>query len=131
MVAHKRHTDDVDFYLYDRKIEKVRSFCYLGLELNSADSFKLAIERLHSKTLRAYMSLRRQFNFYNGTSVLVMITLFKSTVKSILLYGSELWGIMGWRTNNVTCIKNYILLRKNVFEQFHGRLCKQVLGVHR
>ncbi len=45
MVAHQRHTDDLDLYLYDRNIEKVKSFRYLGLELNSAGSFKLGIKK--------------------------------------------------------------------------------------
>ncbi len=64
-------------------------------------------------------------------SVSVMITLFESIVKSILLYGSELWGIMGWRTNKLFVLKIISCPRKMYLKQFHGRFCKHVLGVHR
>ncbi len=54
-------------------IEIVRSFCYLGIELNTAGSFSNATDRLQSKASREYINLRHNFNFHNGTSVKVIV----------------------------------------------------------
>lgn len=40
-------------------------FCCLGLELNSAHNFRQVIEILHSKIIKAYMSLKENFDFYH------------------------------------------------------------------
>ncbi len=84
--------------LYMAKREIVKSFCYLGFELNTKGTFIDAINRLHSKAQRAYMDVRESFSFlYNGTPIKVMVKLFNSMIQSIATYGCKLWGIFGWR----------------------------------
>ncbi len=39
------------------------------------------------------MSIREQFNFYDGATVPVMTKLLDCMVKSIAIYGCELWGL--------------------------------------
>lgn len=90
MIAHKRYKDSSTFQIYKKQIEIVKSFCYLGLEINSKGNFTSTIDRLHSKAYKSYMGLRQYFNFHNGTSVAVMVRLFQSMVQSILLYGCEI-----------------------------------------
>ncbi len=131
MVAHKRHTNDLIFKLYDKPIEIVNNFCYLGIVINNKGNFNNAIDRLYNKAFKAHMSLRQQFNFYNGTSVKTMLKLYESMVQSTLLYGSELWGIFGWRSNEYNCIRNYILSKKQKYEMFHSKFCKSVLGLNK
>ncbi len=69
MVVHKRNTSSLSWNIYGKGIEIVRSFCYLGIELNTAGSFSNAIDRLQSKASRAYLSLSQKFNFHNGKSI--------------------------------------------------------------
>jgi hypothetical protein len=131
LVARKRKTDLNSWYIYGKKIEVVKSFCYLGFEIDDKGCLKKAIERLHSKACAAYQSVRESFNFMNGTPVTVLCKLFESMTQSVALYGCELWGIYGWRTNNIECITNYLLSSKHKFEKLHSRFCKQVMGIDR
>ena len=57
-------------------------------------------------------------------SIETYITLFDNIVKQIILYASEIWGIMA---NNANIEK----IGKSLIERFHLKICKQILGVHR
>lgn len=131
IVAHKRTTDTAIFKVYNKTIEIVKSFCYLGIVITKNGSFKEAVSRLYCKSFRAYMSLKESFNFFNGTPPNIMEKLFETMVKPILLYGCEIWGISGWRTNEYNCIQNYMLKQNSKFESFHGKFCKHTLGLNK
>lgn len=130
LIAHKRYSKMMNFKLYNKTIDVVEKFCYLGLELNSKGTFKDAIDRLYNKAFRAYMSLKENFSFNNGTPVKVLTKLYETMIQPILLYGCELWGIHGWRLNQVACIRNFMLSKNNKFEIFHNKFCKQSLGLN-
>ncbi len=129
MVARKRNTQSFSWFIYGKEVEIVKSFCYLGIEFNSSGSFTQAIERLKSKANRAYIRLRQSFNFSNGTSVKVMIKLFDSIIQPILVYGSEIWAMFGWRKNHLACIRNFIMSKQHTFEKSHSEFCKETLGL--
>ncbi len=75
------------------------------------------------------MSIREQFNFYDGATVPVMTKLFDCMVKSIAIYGCELWGLYGWKKNHVKSIESYLLSKDHKFEKLNSKFCKQTLGV--
>ena len=129
MTSHKRNTDGFSWYIYGKAIDKVTSFCYLGLEIDCKGNFKKAIARLRGKAYSAYRSIRQEFNFHNGSSVAVMTRLFDTIVKPIMLYGSEIWGLHGWRKCEEICVKNYLFSKKSEPEKLHSIFCKQVLGI--
>ena len=52
-------------------------------------------------------------------------------IQPILLYGSEIWAVHGFRKNDVSYIKKYLLNIKHEFEIVHTKMCRNVLGVHR
>ncbi len=130
LVAHKRKLDNSTWEIYGNNVEIVDSFCYLGIEINKAGTFKNAIQRLYNKGHKAYLGIRQQFNFNNGTSVKVLLKLFDTMVQPILTYGSEIWGVFGWRKNSFPCIRNYVL-GNHIYEKLHNKLCKQALGIDR
>ncbi len=99
--------------------------------VNTAGSFSNAIDRLQSKASRAYLTLRQNFNFHNGTSVKVMVKRFDSMVQPILLYDSELWAVFGWRKNDLDCIIKYVMSKKHTSEHLDRKFCKQTLGIDR
>ncbi len=131
LIAHKRETRSCSFSLYNKSIEIVNSFCYLGIEINKHGNFKQAIQRLHSKAHRAYMAVIKNINFYNGSSIKSMVKIYESMIQSVLLYGSELWGIFGWRSNTLSCINNYLTSNNHIFEKLHSKVCKHILGLNR
>ncbi len=131
LVAFKRNTKDQTFILYNQKIEIVSQFCYLGVIINNKGNFNDAMNRLHTKAFKAYMSLKQSFSFYKDSSAKVMIRLFETMIQPVLLYGSEVWGIYGWRKNSVCCIKNFILSRNHRYESLHSKICKHILGIDR
>lgn len=129
LIINKKNYKGKGWVVYDKQIEIVQSFCYLGFELDNKGTFNKTITRLSQKAHRAYLGLREHFNLYNGTSISVMTRLFDSMIKPIALYGSELWGIYGWRKNSVSSIYNYLMSKCHPFEKLHNKFCKQSIGV--
>jgi len=82
------------------------------------------------KANRAYNSLRQNFNFYNNTSVKVMVKLYEAMVQPISCCGSELWGVDGWRKNETKCFLTHLLSDNHNFEKIHTKMCKQSLGMN-
>ena len=117
--------------IYNKQLEIVQVYCYLGLEIDNKGNFKRAVNRLFNKASRAYHAIREHFNFYNGTSVRILLKLFDSMIQSITTFGSELWGVFGWRKNEKKCIENYLMSHSHKFEKLHGMFCKQTLGLNK
>jgi hypothetical protein len=117
------------FRLASQSIEIVTSFCYLGVEINANGSFKQGIARAYNKASKAYFSLRRDFNFYNGTSPKTIMHLFDIMIQPIALYCSEIWGCYSWRKQTEQSLKNWITSTEDMYEKLHIKMCKNVLGL--
>jgi hypothetical protein len=120
-----------NFRVYNVKLEIVNSFCYLGISISNKGDFKVTLEHLYNKASRAYFSLRQDFNFQNNASPKVIIKLFDSMIKPILLYGSEIWAVFGWKQNNCHSIQKFLFNDKHKFEALHVKVCRNILGVHK
>ena len=128
MIAHSRKCLH-SWYIYGKRIDIVKQFCYLGVVIDSCGKFIKGIERLYIKANRAYHSIKSNISFYNGGNVNTLCKLFDSMVKPILLYGSELWGVFNWRLSTADCIEKTLFCTKSSFEKLHHRFCKQTLGL--
>ena len=122
--------------LNGQPIEKVASYCYLGVIISSNGKFNKAIDSLYHKGLGAYFSLRstidRRFIKAKGIS-----KLFDSLVEPILTYGCQIW------LPTLPVIKKLVrkykhdgqvdinAIAKLPFEQVHLRHLKYLLGVNR
>jgi hypothetical protein len=93
--------------------------------------FKENINRLHKKAEKAYFSIRKDFNFYNGTSPRTIVKLFDSMVQPIAIYGCEIWACFDWHKQTSNCISNWLHDLKHPFEKIHLKMCKNVLGISR
>lgn len=129
IVHQKKGNINNKWLIYNKNIETVESFCYLGIELDKKGNMTKAVNRLSLKATKAYLGIREDFNLYNGTSVKVMIKLFDTMVKPIALYGNEIWSIYGWKYNKYKSIHSYLMSQKHQFEKLHSRFCKQSIGV--
>ena len=122
--------------LNGQPIEKVASYCYLGVFISSNGKFNKAMDSLYHKGLGAYFSLRstidRRFIKAKGIS-----KLFDSLVEPILTYGCQIW------LPTLPVIKKLVrkykhdgqvdinAIAKLPFEQVHLRHLKYLLGVNR
>ena len=117
-------------------IEKVTSYCYLGVVISSNGKFNKAVDSLYHKGLGAYFSLRstidRRFIKAKGIS-----KLFDSLVEPILTYGCQIWLptlpvmkklVSKFRHNGQVDIS---AIAKLPFEQVHLRHLKYLLGINR
>lgn len=104
--------------------------------MRASGTFSTAVDSLGKKALKVIFMIRRKFqNEYGNTKLL--LKLFDSCVKPILLYGSELWGMYSLNLDKKLTVsgdKQYVL--ESVYQNFspekiHIRYCKFVLGVNK
>ena len=112
-------------------IENVRNYCYLGIKFSITGSFTEAKQNLYNRGLKAYFKLKKCFE-YHKPKIGTILHAFDHTVKPILLYGSEIWGMLD--TNRLNKFKdNYFqkLCNDLVIEKLHIKVCKYILEVSR
>ena len=81
-----------NFVFQNEIIECVSSYRYLGLHVSASGTFSYAKSELYKKGLKAYFKLCKNIlNLY--PCLRTSLHIFDHTVKPILLYGSEIWGI--------------------------------------
>ena len=131
IIFHKKFKCYPVFFLYNKRLEVVKEHTYLGIALSRTGSFKPAIDDLCGKATRAYYSLRKEFNFHNGTHPRVIMKLFHMLIAPILTYSSEIWGCYGWKGNKILNIKKYMFNNMHCYEKLQSKMCKMALGLKR
>ncbi|XP_071132876.1 uncharacterized protein [Mytilus edulis] len=126
-----RHVKQI-FTFQNINLECVSKYKYLGLYLSSSGSFSYAQNELYKKSLKAHFKLRKDLLSLNP-DVKTSIHVFDHTVKPILLYGSEIWGMFNSLSSK--CKKEDISFEKLYSglpcEKLHIKFCKFILGVHK
>ena len=77
-----------NFFYGEKKLEQVKSYCYLGIEISCSGSFGLARKCLIEKAQKASFPLKALINQFQ-LPVKNSINLFNSFVSPILLYNAE------------------------------------------
>ena len=80
-----------DFTLGPETINCTNTYTYLGIDFTSSGSFKYAIENLYKKGLKALYKLNTLLD--SNISIPTILHIFDHTIKPIITYGSEVWGI--------------------------------------
>ena len=132
-------TECPSFYLNNKPLEVVDSYCYLGIVLHESGKFTITIKNLKAKAMRALLGLKRTVN-RSKLSFRALTTLFDSLIKPIVLYGAPIW------TPTLSIIKHLsstILTKpqnlcntiskisKLASENIHLAFLKWALGLHR
>ena len=121
------------FKLGSLEIHPTRSYCYLGITFSLNGSFKLAIDELRKKALRAFFSIRRLLDT-RALTTSALLKLVDSLVKPVALYSCQVW----LPTTNI--MKELIkpadqnlphVAPKDAFETTHLKVLKWILGVHK
>lgn len=120
-----------NFVFQNRAIECVSSYRYLGLHFSASGTFSYAKSELYKKGLKAYFKLCK--NILNlHPCIKTSLHLFDHTIKPILMYGSEIWGIYNPTSskfrNGISFEKMYKTIEP---EKLHVKFSKFVLGVNR
>ena len=79
-----------DFFIDNKKLELVHTFCYLGFDLKSSGVVSAAINTLYEKAKKAMGPLKGVIARFN-VPVKTSIKLFHTYIAPILLYTSENW----------------------------------------
>ena len=121
------------FLFKNSEIECVSNYKYLGIHFSASGSFSIVKQELYKKALKAFFKLKKDFlSLY--PSIKTSIHVFDHTIKPILLYGSEIWGIFNVNnrkikeSNNIQldqCFKNF------KGETLHLKFCKYILGLNK
>jgi hypothetical protein len=94
---------------------------------------KAGKDELFKKSLKPCFKLQRCLSSSNP-SLSTLLHLYDHTIKPILVYGSEIWGMFS--TESVTCKKNNNFILEKVFmdditEKSHIRFMKYIIGVNK
>ena len=81
-----------NFLFGNNMIELVNEYKYLGIYFRSSGVFTQGIKYLCNKALKAIFCIRKAL-MSDGMNAGRYVTLFNHCVKSILLYGSEVWSL--------------------------------------
>lgn len=129
------------FYLGDRMLEEVDTYCYLGINIHNSGSLAHVRQELRKKAMRSLYYLKRTVN-KTKLSIRSLCTLFDSLIKPVVLYGAPLWcpsmsvvkSICKQISSTASNIDHASLLRKTSLincEKVHLNFLKWALGVNR
>jgi hypothetical protein len=81
-----------------------------------------------------YFTKFRGLTLYSAASIKANLHLFDHSMKPIVLYGSEIWGML--KTNSAACKEAAInisekIYQNNVADKINLKFCKFTLGVNR
>ena len=131
------NTSNLNFNLYNKPLEIVDSYCYLGIVLHKSGSLVNAQVNLKDKAMRALFGLKRVI-MRSKLSFKALITLFDSLIKPIILYGAPLWTPTSSISKSIIKsissqnIKNVLSkISNSTSEKPHLSFLKWALGVHR
>jgi hypothetical protein len=116
----------------NNNIENVRHYSYLGGNFSITGTFTEANNVLYiKKGLKAFFKIRKYFE-HHKTKIKTILHVFDHTVKPVLLYGSEVWGIFA--VDKLQKQKDLYLNKlctDFTAEKIHIKLCEYLLEVGR
>ena len=130
--------DEFQFYIGEKTLEIVDSYCYLGIVLHKSGKLLQAKISLKTKAMRAFFGLKRAINKYK-ISFKALTMLFDSLIKPIVLYGAPLWAptssiikVISSSTQSPQAVQNFIpKINRTIAEKVHLSFLKWALGVNR
>ena len=121
------------FLFQNRVIDSVSNYKYLGVLLATSGSFQAAKYELCKKASKAYYKLRNDFISLNP-GIKTSVHVFDSTIKPILLYNAEIWGVSNIFSTRLSKIENLRIddcFKNLLSERIYVKFCKYILGVHK
>ena len=117
------------FTINNTIIECVTKYTYLGVVVSASGSYSSTIDAMCDKATRALFKLKKTLKDCDVNPQL-MLYLYDSTIKPIVLYGSEIWGL----SEVLRIGKNQIssqYFAKGKIEKLQLNFFKYILGVNK
>ena len=120
MIFCRKKSKQQPFYFYNKELETVNSYTYLGIKISYTGNFSDHLFQSRDKAIHAFFAIYRKINFKN-LKPLQANKLFDFMIRPILTYGSEVWG----------CYQKHDFVKWDTSpsERVHLRFCKFFLGV--
>ena len=116
-----------NFHIGNHSIECVKFYKYLGIVLSNTGRYTEARRKLYDKALKASFRIYRDMKMISPSNK-TMLHIFDHTIKPILLYGCENWGMM-----NITSKRKqsslFDIYKDWEHEKLNIKFCKYILGV--
>ena len=106
----------INFYFGNDKLETTREYKYLGFIVTPSGEINTGLNDLRDRALKAFMKMKNIQGISFKKYPHITLKLFSALIEPILLYASDVWGILKLPKNNPF---------GNVFTSF----CKQLLWV--
>jgi exonuclease III len=119
---------DYTFNIYGENVDIVNSITYLGISFSYTGNFTDSMKSLKLKGMRALFKLLSSLKSAKINNAAINIKLFDSTIKPILLYGSQVWG---QQLLPHIMKADFGSLDRLPFEQIQNKLCKYSLAVRK
>ena len=116
------------FSINGRNLEPVRSFCYLGFEINASGTMNNTINCLFDKANKAMRPIMGAISRFN-MPVKISLKLFHSCIAPIMLYNVENWATLSDRNLRNCTVDTLIGMNDAKANNLHRRFLKYVLGV--
>jgi hypothetical protein len=121
------------FLFANEEVECISNYKYLDIHFTASGTFTIAKHELCKKALKAFFKLRKDFLSLNPGRK-TCINVFDHTIKPMLLYGSEVWGVFNVTSANLSRTDDIHLndcYRYFQGETLHLKFCKSILGLNR
>ena len=111
-------------------LTNTKTYKYLGVVFDSAETFSLAKANMQDRGLKAMIKVKSVVD-REAMFPLISMDLFDKTVKPVCLYGSEIWGQMPVSTTITPGELLDKLVKKIPIEKINLSYMKWLLGVHK
>jgi len=130
LIFNNKETYSHKFYFGEGEIQCTDKYTYLGIEFDQNCNFQQAINSLQNKGIKAMFKLRQLTD--SITNINTLLTIFDHTIKPILLYGSEVWGINIIKQKNLNDLTHIMKdLQDSKLNSLELKFYKQILRVRR
>ena len=119
-----------NFYINDIRLEVLREYKYLGIVCSINGKFSAALSDLMNRGQKAYFKFCSLFK-NASPSVRIMVHTFDHTVKPILLYSSEIWGMFEKQTKRKNILPLEDIFKDLHIEKINIKFCKYLLGLNK
>ena len=116
-----------DFIIGNHIIECVKHYKYLGIVLSNTGKYTEAKAKLYPKALKASFKLYRDMKS-TSPSIKSLLHIFDHTIKPIVLYGCENWGMLHLTAKRKKS-NLFEIYKDSDHEKLNFKLCKYILGV--
>ena len=121
------------FYFNGKLIENVKTYKYLGIVFAASSAFSHARSDLYNRGLKAFFKLKSIFGDLTP-NIDTSLHIFDQTIKPILLYGCEVWGVCSPLSASVRNEQDFKIEKAYMnFEckKLSTKYYKYILGVHK